>query len=320
MSITAANTQTRFQTPLGSLASRSVSRKRMRRGAAAQKSSQRPSSIEAPNGALVTQHLGQVRIIAKKIRARLPAHVELDDLIGYGTVGLMNAVEGFDPARGTLLKTYAEHRIRGAILDGLRGMNWLSRSACRRKAQLERISREADDGTAVHTQAESPAAPPLMSAPDRVPDRVPDRAPDDTPDHWGTVRSPAALKPTLLEIRCGGWFLEDLEQISERAGWRQAAGMGSVSEDPEAIYQRKELERQMSKAVTRLPVRERALVEMRYQREMSMIEISQILGVHPSRVSQLHAQAMERLKRWLSAIVGPMGRPIAAKPCAAIAV
>lgn len=281
MCIAASNTQTLFHSPLGRLASRIVSRKPMHRGVAAQKSRLAPSLNEV----LVMQHLGQVRIIAKKIRARLPAQVELDDLIGYGTVGLMNAVAGFDASRGTLLKTYAEHRIRGAILDGLRGMNWLSRSACRRKAQLERISREAADGAAVHSQA----------------------------------KSPAALGPTLLEILCGGWFLEDLEQISERAGWRQAAGMGSATEDPETIYQRKELAQQMSKAVARLPLRERTLVEMRYQREMSMKEISRILGVHPSRVSQLHAQAMQRLKGWLSATVSPMGRSTTAEPCEAIA-
>jgi RNA polymerase sigma factor for flagellar operon FliA len=308
MSSTASNTQTRFPTPLGSLASRSVSRKRMRRGAAAQKSSQQPSLNEAPNGALVTQHLGQVRIIAKKIRARLPAHVELDDLIGYGTVGLMNAVEGFDPARGTLLKTYAEHRIRGAILDGLRGMNWLSRSACRRKTQLQRISDEAADVAAVQGKPEPPAAAPPMSAAGPAPDRR------------GAVHSPAALGPTLLEIVCGGWFLEELEQISERTGWRQQAGMGSSIEDPETIYLHKELAQHVGHAVARLPGRERTLVEMRYQREMSMIEISQILGVHPSRVSQLHAQAMGRLKRWLSAAVSPLDGPVAAEPCQAIAV
>jgi RNA polymerase sigma factor for flagellar operon FliA len=123
----------------------------------------------------------------------------------------------------------------------------------------------------------------------------------------------------LLEILCGGWFLEDLEQISERGGWRQAAGMGSVAEDPEATCQRKELEEQMSTAIASLPLRERSLVEMRYRQEMSMKEISGILGVHPSRVSQLHSQAMQRLRRGLSGTASPIHRQIAAAAGGAIA-
>ena len=302
MSSTASIAPARFRTPLERLSSRIVSGKQMRQRAGVQSSSPAPSGSEE----LIEQHLKQVQMIAKKIRQRLPAHVELDDLIGYGTVGLMNAVEGFDPSRGTLLKTYAEHRIRGAILDGLRGMNWLSRSACRRKAQLERSSGAAAIGAPVDTLPASPSKTARMSAQDHP--------------RRGAARSPAALGTTLIEIICGGWFLEDLEQISERAGWRRAAGMGSQAEDPEEIYRRKELKQQMSNAVARLPLRERALVEMRYEREMSMTEISRILGVHPSRVSQLHAQAMQRLKPCFSAALSPLPRSIAAKPCAPIAL
>ena len=226
--------------------------------------------------------------------------MELDDLIGYGTVGLMKAVDGFDPLRGTLLKTYAEHRIRGAILDGLRGMNWLSRSACRRKAQWQHSSGESCGAAALSNSA-APAAVPAL------------------PDHRDEAKSSQPSVPTLLEILCGGWYLEDLEQLSERAGWRQAAGMGSLPEDPEAACLRRERERHICNVVAQLPLRERRLVEMRYQRDMSMKEISEILGVHPSRVSQLHGQAMERLRRSISADFHSMSEIPAARPGETIA-
>src|SRR5690349_20325868 len=86
-----------------------------------------PASIEQ----VLIEHLPQVRLIARGLWGRTRFYVELDDLIGYGMLGLMDAVRKFDPSRGVLLKTYAEHRIRGAILDGLRAMDWLSRSARR---------------------------------------------------------------------------------------------------------------------------------------------------------------------------------------------
>ena len=84
---------------------------------------------------LILLHLPQVRLVAETMRSRLGFAAELSDLIGYGVIGLVRAVDRFDPSRGFLLKTYAEHRIRGAILDGLRGMDWLSRSPSRIKKE-----------------------------------------------------------------------------------------------------------------------------------------------------------------------------------------
>src|SRR5262249_26112420 len=116
---TAANISGVFRAPMQPLAARSTYRRR-----AAKPRTIVPTQQKEQTDARIIEHLGQVQIIARKIRERLPAYVDLDDLIGYGTVGLMKAVKAFDPSRGAQLRTYAEHRIRGAILDGLRGMNW----------------------------------------------------------------------------------------------------------------------------------------------------------------------------------------------------
>src|ERR1700704_6513619 len=77
---------------------------------------------------LIMEHLPQVRLIARRIHERLPDSVSLDDLISTGTIGLISAIDHYDPGQNVKLKTYAEHRIRGAILDGLRGLDWAPRA------------------------------------------------------------------------------------------------------------------------------------------------------------------------------------------------
>jgi RNA polymerase sigma factor FliA len=233
--------------------------------------------------ALLLQHLPQVRVIAKQIRERYRCPAELDDLVGYGTIGLMKAVKCFDPARGVLLKTYAEHRIRGAILDGLRGMNWLSRSACRRKAQYQKRLSETE---------ESAAGPvPIASR--------------EASGASGDARQPAAvsayvtLETPLLEIVCGGWDMEDLEEISEKAGWRQRE---DGFRNPEALYEQKERVSRLGEAVSRLPRRDREVIELYYRRDLNMKEIAEILHLHQSRISQLHSGAIRRLRNSLSEV------------------
>lgn len=225
---------------------------------------------------LVLQHLPQVHIIAKKIRQRF-RHADFDDLVGYGTLGLMKAIKAFDASRGILLKTYAEYRIRGEILDGLRGMNWLSRSACRRKAQYRKSASQNGEAcgggvphageTALRPSGKRPAAP--------------------------SRRPPPRLEIPLLEIHCAGSQLENLDQIAQSTGRSMAA---ATDQNPVAIYYRKQLARQVAQAVARLPRRDRYVLEMHYQRELSLKQIGVLLNVHQSRVSQLHAGAIRQLR------------------------
>ena len=231
---------------------------------------------------MVLHHLPQVRLVAKGIWDRVRFAVELDDLIGFGTIGLLNAVERFDPNRGILLRTYAEHRIRGAILDGLRGMDWLPRSARKkeREEQLRQRELESQDAASAgarrisssqNGQHDSSALPPSSRGPASVP---------------------------CMEMVFAGGNLDDLERLAELKGGRHGRRNGDTS--PETLYERKETCDRLAEAVSHLPRRYRDVIELYYQRELSMKQIGQILRVHESRVSQLHAAAVLRLRTFLS--------------------
>jgi RNA polymerase sigma factor for flagellar operon FliA len=182
--------------------------------------------------------------------------VELEDLVGYGTLGLVNAVDRFDPTRGILLKTYAEHRIRGAILDGLRGMDWLPRGA----RQKERQERQDGSGDV------------------------------------SSLAQPASGVPRMQAVINGGGLgdLEKLAQFSQAHSYPQG-----YEGSPETQCARKEKFDQLSRALLRLPRRHRVVLDLYYRSEMSMKQIGERLRIHESRVSQLHAAAIGRLRKTL---------------------
>ncbi|MBI3895804.1 MAG: sigma-70 family RNA polymerase sigma factor [Acidobacteria bacterium] len=218
---------------------------------------------------LLIAHLPQVRLIAEKIRERLRFAADLDDLMSYGVIGLLKAIERFDPSRGILLKTYAEHRIRGAILDGLRGMDWLSRSA----RQKERLYQQRP------SNFQQTSAASLSSKADNA-------------------TSPAPTWFHASELIYVGTNLEDFEKLSERLGLRWA--LAGYAENPETIYQREESRQRLALALADLPWRHRCVIQLYYYQELNMKYIAQILRVHESRVSQIHTLAIQRLRKLLA--------------------
>ena len=230
-------------------------------------------------------HLPQVRLVARSIWGRVRFAVELDDLIGFGTIGLLNAMERFDPNRGTLLKTYAEHRIRGAILDGLRSMDWLPRSARQRERQRQESEKAASCACSFSPRSAAPLPVPVLPG-------VPAQR----------VRRPV----TRIEVVFAGGSLTDLERLAEGTGGvPRSAGDSS----PEVLYERKEQRVRLAGAVDRLPRRHREIIELYYHHELSMKEIGQRMSIHESRVSQLHAAAIQRLRLYLSAGPQPAASP-----------
>ena len=226
-------------------------------------------------------HLPQVRLVAKSIWNRARSAVELEDLIGYGTIGLLSAIQRFDPSRGVLLKTYAEHRIRGAILDGLRGMDWLPRSA-RQKERQER-EQHPDEDAGGFSAAQKP-----KSEAGRQGSKT---------DTKSVRHSKSGQLPCMKSVFSGG-NLGDLEKLAESFGARHApCGRGA---NPEGLYERKEKYDHLAAAISRLPQRHQQILDWHYQHELSMRQIGAILQVHESRVSQLHAAALTRLRRDLS--------------------
>ena len=224
---------------------------------------------------LLLLHLPQVRLVAEGLRERLRFAMELEDLMSYGVIGLLKAIERFDPTRGILLKTYAEHRIRGAILDGVRAMDWLPRSVRQKERRYQESVSRLEDARPVFSRS--------LAA------RMPVPRGRSLP-----LSPPVPPPPPRMELIYAGADLADVERVSERAGLRGL--LGGVEEDPETVYQRKEMRERLARAVSRLPRRHRAVMKLYYQQELSMKQTGQILHVHESRISQLHAAAIKRLR------------------------
>lgn len=230
---------------------------------------------------LLLLHMPQVRLVAESLRVRLRFAMEFEDLVSYGVIGLLKAIERYDPARGVLLKTYAEHRIRGAILDGARAMDWLPRSMRQKERQYQKSVRDAETArSAASTMAASPATAPLQAVP-----------------------KPVVRPITKIEVIQAGAELGIFEQISQQAGLRGL--FGNVTDDPEVEFQRTEMHALLAHAASRLPERHRTVLDLYYRQELSMKRIGQILRIHESRVSQLHAAAVERLRSALAPALKP---------------
>jgi len=226
-----------------------------------------PSMTEQEREKLILAHLPQVRRVAKTFHKRLPRAVDLNDLIGYGVVGLLHAINRFDLSRGILLKTYAEHRIRGAILDGLRTMDWLSRSARQKQRQYQQ------------SLCEPPPAPASPAAP---------------VSEAGNTTRPTATRGLTIEVVCAGSQLEELEKFSERLGLRDT--VAGITGNPETLYQEKQARLRLCRALAHLPRRHRQIVQLYYYGDLRMKQIAQILRVHESRVSQIHNAVLKRLR------------------------
>ena len=230
---------------------------------------------------LMLAHLPQVRMVAKGIWERTRFAVELDDLIGYGTLGLIDAIRKYDSSRGILLKTYAEHRIRGAILDGLRGMDWLSRGARQKERRLRRSQPHENLAVAADHAENSD----LVEA---------DSAAED-------IRRQA---PQFDSVIFGGGSGE-MEKFLLAAGFNNLTTCHDAS--PYRAFERKEAVLSLLAAIATLPARLQQVLDLYYHREMSMKQIAEKFGVHESRVSQLHLEAINRLRKSLGRI-SPRGQ------------
>lgn len=226
--------------------------------------------------ALVLQHLPQVRLIAKRIHDRLPDYVSLDDLISTGVIGLLAAIDNFDPSLGVQLNTYAERKIRGAILDGLRESDWAPREVRKRARLIEAAIHRAKQRVGREATEEEIAAELQIST--------------------------AEYQKWLTEVR--NTELEPLETASGDDPGRSL--LRFISEDdassPSRVVERAELERILATAIDRIPKMERTVLHLYYHEELNLREISEVVGLHLSRVAQLRTQAILRLRSHLERI------------------
>jgi RNA polymerase sigma factor FliA len=227
------------------------------------------SGDSAERQRFLESHLALVRYTALRIAARLPTCVEVDDLVHDGIVGLLDAAEKFDPAHGVRFRTYAESRVRGAILDGLRHKDWRPRSVRQKKRDLDAaVGRIAGSRQSPATEEEIAAALGLE----------------------------LAQYHAVLQETCAGPLLslDDLPAGSEPP-------LSGDLDAPDGPIERHELIEALAHEIGELPERERQVLELYYHEELHMKEIGAVLGVTESRICQLHAQATSRLRAALTA-------------------
>jgi len=219
---------------------------------------------------LILECLPLVKFVAHRISSRLPAHVELDDLIHSGILGLIDAVKKFEPGRNVKFKTYAEQRIRGAILDGLRDLDWVPRSLRRKKKDIE---------TAYHLLEQQAG----RAATD-----------EEVATHLGMPLPD--LHHALDELK--GVTLGAFVDAGENGdGENLISFVPDVDTDSaHLLLQTQEVKDILKTAIERLPPKERFVVQLYYFEELTMKEIGTLLNITESRVSQLHTKSMLRLR------------------------
>ncbi len=217
---------------------------------------------------VVLEHLPLVKAIAIRVHENLPVHVDLDDLVHAGILGLFDAASKYDPDKQVVFSSYAKHRIKGAILDSLRQLDWASRDMRRRHKQLEAATRDLSS-TLQRAPTEAEVAAKLGMDVDR----------------WRNM---------MLDLRNVG-----LVSASTRANENEDLPAPDFPSNPESqpdsICAREQLRSVLGEAMKTLPERYRKVVLLYYTNEMTMKEIGGILGINESRVSQIHKSALEKM-------------------------
>ena len=228
---------------------------------------------------LILTYAPLVKYVAGRLGSGLPAHVDDGDLVSYGLLGLISAIERYDPQRDVKFETYAIARIKGAIIDELRAMDWVPRSVRSRARQIERAMAELEGKLG--------------------------RAPTDEELSQKLGLSTDELEESLGEIaRSSIAALDELWTVSGSGGGDQVALIDTIEDesapDPQGTLSVTEQKEALADAIARLPEREKLVVTLYYYEELTLREIGEVLGVTESRVSQLHTKAILRLKARLA--------------------
>lgn len=218
---------------------------------------------------LVVNHLALVNSIATRVHESLPVHVELDDLIHAGVMGLFDAATKFQSDKQVAFSAYAKHRIKGAILDSLRDLDWASRDMRRRQKQAEQVKGELT--AQLH------------------------REPTETEMAQGMGVSTGRWRQMTIEFGNIGLAAAQVKK-HEREDQPVAEAPCGTELHPDRVYARSEIRARLGAAMNVLPSRHREVVTLYYDRDMTMKEIGSFLGVNESRVSQIHKSALSRMQ------------------------
>ncbi len=233
--------------------------------------------------ALLLEHLPTVRYLARRIHERLPQHVDLDDLISAGVVGLIDAFSKFDHNKKVQFKSYAQFRIRGAILDSLRTLDWSPR-------ELRRKGRAVEEAIRSSTQrlGRAPSEQEIAAAMEL------------------SLNDYQQLLGDLKGLEIGSLHMERTEDSGDE---ELAYIPGAPEDDPLFRCLKGEMKQRLADAIDELPEKERLVLTLYYYEELTMKEIGLTLGVVESRVSQIHSSAVVRLRSALASLRATDARP-----------
>lgn len=242
-----------------------------------------PSTSSAPTAderdQLILEHLPQVRLIARRIHEKLPRSVMLDDLISAGVVGLINAVDNFDPSQQVKLRTYTECRIRGAILDSLRGLDWAPRRTRHRHREIHEVIGKLERRLSRTPSEEEIAAEFNVSL--------------------------EQYRQWLVEIQ--GIDIGGFEPAGAgENGYSLLSFIADAEErGPSRIVEARETLRILTDAIRKLPPQEQTVLSLYFEQELASQEIAQIMKLRLARVSQLKTQGLLRLRKALADVFLP---------------
>jgi RNA polymerase sigma factor FliA len=226
---------------------------------------------------LVMQHVGLVKTLANRLASRLPSQVEVSELISVGVIGLIDAAGRFKPSLGVPFDAFARRRIHGAMLDSLRDLDWAPRAVRKLRREVDAVILRLRGELGREPEGEEVAA--AMNVPEAEYDRM------------------------LDQLRSA-----DLATIREASGERDLLELAIDSaEGPFATVHRQELRQHLAAAIVQLPERERQILALYYEQELTLAEIGEVIGLGESRISQLRTQALARLRTLLGHVVQQKG-------------
>jgi RNA polymerase sigma factor for flagellar operon FliA len=223
---------------------------------------------------LILEHLPQVRWVASRIHDRLPQSTSLEDLISVGVVGLIQAIDNFDSSLNVKLKTYAEFKIRGAILDSIRGMDGVSTYHRRKIKDIQGAMR-----TLQNTLQRQPAELEIAN-------------------HLGI--SLAEYHEWLLDVR--GVTIGSLDEANEGGFTLGQAVPDTRAHSPEQQLEKSELSRLLREAIETIPKMEQIVLDLYFEKELTLRDIGRVMSLHATRIHQLKNQAVLRLRSQLAPV------------------
>lgn len=225
---------------------------------------------------IIIEYAGLVKIVAGKLSIYLGHNVEYDDLVGYGTFGLIDAIDKFDYGKGVKFETYASLRIRGAILDQIRKMDWLPRTVRQKQKRIDAAYSKIESETGRLATDEEIAAELEISV--------------DELDSWQNQTKAAGLIS-----------LDDYLEQGNEGGINSISNGAEEYHQPERIYEKQEVRQILLETLESLTEKEKKVILLYYYEELTLKEISAVLEVSESRISQLHTKAIQKLRLKLGA-------------------